>query len=145
MNKLNILQLHRIIEEKKQRRTEAFEKVLCICNKRITEAAEGQKLKTFIIVPEFIVGYPIFNLNECLEYVILALKKSGFLVKYYFPKMLYVSWDFDEIKQDKKPPPPIQIEKPKALLTSTITANKIKNKIAANATTTKTGKFALSF
>jgi hypothetical protein len=132
MSRLNILQLHQIINEKKQRKTEAFDKVLSICNKRITAAAEEQKMRTFIIVPEFVVGYPIFNMNECLEYIVQALKKNGFLVKYYFPKMLYVSWDFQELKEDKKPiVAPITIEKPKALLTSNITTNK-KGKLMLN-------------
>lgn len=142
MNKLNIMQLHQLIKERRQKKTEAFEKVMSICEKRITAAAEEQKMKTFIIVPEFIVGYPIFNMNECLEYIIQNFKKNGFLVKYYFPKMLYVSWDFDEIKEDKKPPPPIHIEKPKALLTSNIIAN-TRKAVPAIATTNKSGKFVL--
>lgn len=141
------MQLHQMIKERRQKKAEAFEKVLAICEKRITAAAQEQKLKTFIIVPEFVVGYPIFNMNECLEYIIQSLKKNGFLVKYYFPKMLYVSWDFDEIKEDKKPPPPIHIEKPKALLTSNIVANNNNNnfkKISGpNMVTNKSGKFVL--
>ena len=78
------------------------------------------------MVPEFIVGAPIYNMTECLEFVINALKKNGFLVRYYFPKMLYVSWDIDEIKSEKTQPTtvPINIQKPKALLTSGITTNR---------------------
>jgi len=124
MSKLNIMEINRIINEKKQRRYEIFERVLSICNSRIKIAAEQEHLRTFLVIPDFIIGKPSFNLNEGLEYIIQALKKNGFLVKYYFPKMLYVSWDFDEIKQEKKPLAPIQIEKPKALLTSSITTNK---------------------
>lgn len=128
MNRLNIVQLHKTILEKKQKKHEAFEKILSICHKRITTAAEYEQLKTIIIVPEFIVGYPIFNLNECLEYVINALTKNGFLVKYYFPKILYVSWDYNEISNDKKPllqqQPQFKMQKPTSLLTSNITTNK---------------------
>ena len=135
---LNILQLHRTIQEKKQKRHESFQKVLGICHSRIKGAAEGQQLKTFIVVPEFVVGFPMFNMNECLEYVIDALRKNGFLVKYYFPKILYISWDFEEIKSEKRPPEPQQQDKrlpfgqkPKALLTSNITTNK-KGRLAMN-------------
>jgi hypothetical protein len=124
MSKLNIMEINRIINEKKQKRYEIFEKILAMCNTRLKLAAEQESLRTFLVIPEFIIGKPSFSMTECLEYVIQALKKNGFLVRYYFPKMLYVSWDFDEIKQEKKPLAPIQIEKPKALLTSNITTNK---------------------
>lgn len=138
MNKLNILDLHRTIMEKKNRRCEAFEKVLSICHRRIKIAAENQLLKTLIAVPEFIVGYPIFNMNECLEYIIDSLKKNGLYVKYFFPNILYISWDYDEIDADNKSKSAlpistsVNIQKPKTLLTSNITTN-------------KNGKFQLQF
>jgi hypothetical protein len=129
---LNILQVQRIVNEKKQKTHEAYEKVLSICQKRIKDAAEGQRTKTFMVVPEFIVGYPIFDMNMCLDYVVKTLKKNGFLVEYIFPKMLYVSWDLDEIKT-KKIPIPLSLPNtnPKTLLTSSIVTNK-KGKISLN-------------
>lgn len=135
---LNILQLHRTIQEKKQKKHESFQRVLGICHKRIQTAADSQQLNTFIVVPEFVVGCPIFNMNECLEYIIDALRKNGFLVRYYFPKVLYISWDYEEIKADKIPSPQNHeaqrlggFTKPKALLTSNITTNK-KGRLAMN-------------
>lgn len=44
------------------------------------------------------MGFPVYDLNSCLTYVIDSLKKNGFLVKYYFPKVVYVSWDYNEIE-----------------------------------------------
>lgn len=139
---LNILQLHRTINEKRQKKNEAFQRVLCICHKRIQAAADGQQMMTFIVVPEFVVGFPMFNMNECLEYIIDALRKNGFLVRYYFPKILYISWDFEEIKAEKRPEAQPDAykggiaalpfgQKPKALLTSNITTNK-KGRLAMN-------------
>lgn len=124
MNRLNILELHKTIQEKRQKKQECFDRVLGTCHNRIRAAAEIQQFKTIIVVPEFVVGYPIFNINECLEYIIDALRKNGFLVRYYFPKILYVSWDFDEIKSEKKPPPAQIVQKPRALLASTLTTNR---------------------
>ena len=40
MKKLNILELHRTINEKKNRKAECYEKVLEICHKKINLAAE---------------------------------------------------------------------------------------------------------
>ena len=125
--KLNILDIHRTMMQKKARRNEAFEKVLSICHTRIKAAAEDSKMFLFFVVPEFIIGFPIFSINDCLEYIMNQLKKNGFLVKYYFPKILYVSWDLDEIEREKNIDVlniKSKLEQPKQLLTSSITSAK---------------------
>jgi len=102
MKKLNIFELHRAISEKNNRKIECYEKVLDICHKKIVVAAENKKLRIFIEVPEYVCGYPLYNINSCLKFILDSLKANGFLVKYYFPKILYISWDFEEIKGDNK-------------------------------------------
>jgi hypothetical protein len=102
MNKLNILELHRTINEKKQRKSECYEKVLEICHKKIKTAANTKKYRCLIDLPEYVYGYPLYDMNECIKYVLNSLKNNGFLVTYFFPKILYISWDFEEMKTDKK-------------------------------------------
>lgn len=99
MKQLNILELHRTINEKNNRKNECYEKVLDIFHKKISIAAEHKNLRAFIEIPEYICGYPLYNLNDCIVFVMTSLKNNGFLVQYYFPKMLYISWDFEEIKR----------------------------------------------
>jgi hypothetical protein len=101
MKKINIFELHRTIHEKNQRKEECYEKVLEYCHKKITIAAENKKLRCVIDVPEYMYGYPLYNLNDCINFIINHMQKNGFLVNYYFPKILYVSWDFEEIKKPK--------------------------------------------
>lgn len=96
--RLNIFELHRTINEKNMRKTDCYEKVLEICHRRISIAAEHRQYRIMFEVPEYVVGYPIFDINNCIKFLSKSLKGNGFLVKYYFPKVLYVSWDFDEIK-----------------------------------------------
>lgn len=103
MKRLNILELHRTINEKNMRKTETYEKVLEICHRKITLGSETKQLRCMFEVPEYIPGYPIFDLNSCIKYLLTTLKSNGFLVKYYFPKILYISWDFDEIREDSRP------------------------------------------
>lgn len=33
--------------------------------------------------------------------MVLALNNDGFFIRYYFPKLLYISWDFEEIEKKK--------------------------------------------
>ena len=107
MKSLNILELHRTINEKKTLKNEVFERVLSKCHRRIELNAENQKLKCFFEVPEFVVGYPLYDIKTCIEFTLNSLNKNGFLVKYFFPKILYISWDLDEISN--KPPDPIPV------------------------------------
>lgn len=100
--RLNILDLHRSINEKKIKRTECFEKVLETCHKKIKMCAEtSNKLNCFYEVPEYIMGYPLFDLNDCIMFIMDALNRNGFLAVYYFPKFIYISWDFEEIERNK--------------------------------------------
>ncbi len=100
--KLNIFELHRTINEKNQRKAECYEKVLEICHRKITMATNHKQLRTLFEVPEYVYGFPIFDINDCITFLLKNLKSNGFLVKYYFPKVLYISWDFDEIKQNEQ-------------------------------------------
>lgn len=103
MKRLNILELHRTINEKNMRKTETYEKVLEFCHRKITLGSQTRQLRCMYEVPEYIPGYPIFDLNSCIKFLMATLKANGFLVKYYFPKILYISWDFDEIREESNP------------------------------------------
>lgn len=98
---INILDLHRTINEKNLKKNECYEKVLDICHKRIRLANDNNSLRLIFEIPEFIYGYPLFDLNACIKYLLNSLKLNGFLVNYYFPKILYISWDFKEIDMQK--------------------------------------------
>lgn len=102
MKKLNILELHRTINEKNMKKTETYEKVLEICHRKITLGSQTKQLRCMFEVPEYVPGYPIFDLNSCIKFLLTTLKANGFLVTYYFPKILYISWDFEEIKAESK-------------------------------------------
>jgi hypothetical protein len=47
----------------------------------------------FYIVPEVIFGFPKYNLNECIAYLIEKLQENGFNVKYTHPNLLFISWN----------------------------------------------------
>jgi hypothetical protein len=102
MKAINILELHRTINSKKSLQREIYDIVLGKCHKRIELMTENLNLKCFFKIPSFVVGYPLYDLNKCIEHILESLKKNGFIVKYFFPNYLYISWDFNEI--EKTPP-----------------------------------------
>ena len=102
MKAINILELHRTINSKKNLQREIYDIVLGKCHRRIELMTENLHLKCFFKIPSFVLGYPLYDLNKCIEHVVESLQKNSFIVKYYFPNFLYISWDLDEI-QNKKP------------------------------------------
>ena len=60
----------------------------------------------YFVMPEVLVGYPNYDFNECLLYIISSLENDGFLTKYIHPNLLLISWNHwipqyvrDEIKR----------------------------------------------
>ena len=94
-SKINIDDLY----EKKQRRDlkqmSIFNKILGRIHKRIHHTASKKNItENFIwfIVPEYIVGEPIYDQGECIGYLVSQLEKNGFHIKYVHPNTLFISW-----------------------------------------------------
>jgi len=105
MTSVNVKDLNRMIETRKLDRNVAFNRIYDMCQQRIISHAKKDMLRMVFEMPEFILGIPPFNLNDALTHVIDRLKNNGFLVMYFFPKLLYISWDMDEITGKKSVQP----------------------------------------
>jgi hypothetical protein len=101
MYRLNIHDVQRRIHEKNEKKIQCYEKILAFCNKRILSNVDREKAKCFFEFPEYVVGFPLFDMNACMEYCKRNLISSGFLVQYHFPNKFYISWDINEIKEYK--------------------------------------------
>ena len=111
MSMINIDELNKINEDRNKRRLEIYDKVLKKCHKRIKTIAYSPRGGTFCfyIVPTFIFGIPIYDMNTCIVYMVKHLVKNGFEVNYTHPNLLYISWfnrkNAIEYKKKKEPPP----------------------------------------
>lgn len=99
---MNIYDLYRGIQQKKMKRIKSYDAVLSKCYAHIQKAADTELFQTFFEVPVFIVGLPLYDLNHCTAYIITQLRNNGFLVTYYFPRILYISWEIKEIRDKKE-------------------------------------------
>ena len=84
MKNLNIYELHEEINKKKNKRNQSFEHVLETCHRKIKTASTKELVKVFFDVPEFVIGLPVYDLSECIKYIMKSLEENGFLVRYYF-------------------------------------------------------------
>ena len=98
----NAKDVSRIIIDKRNKIIECFEKVVELCHVQITRAAENNFTHCIFEVPEFILGYPMYDINECIVHVLKRLKENEYNVSYFFPKIIYVMWPIEENKDDKQ-------------------------------------------
>lgn len=81
------------LHRRKVMQHECFKKILEKCFNRIKKAALVSKMQMCVYeVPEFMLGHPFYNMQECIIYLIDQLKDRGYNVRYYFPKSIVVQW-----------------------------------------------------
>ena len=68
-------------------------------------------------VPPYLMGYPIYDMQETLEFLIQSLKENGFYVKTTKPTVLFISWQKQYIE------PHIKANEPRRFLQNVLSQN----------------------
>lgn len=91
---INIDDLYEKKREKDLKKLELFKKQLALVHKRIKDASHQKENNTacWYVVPEYILGVSKFDNPGCIAYLMDMLEKNKFLVKYYHPNAIYISW-----------------------------------------------------
>jgi hypothetical protein len=114
------LEPRNLFEKRVQRdraRLRAYDQILGQIHSRIKTTAElpGNPCYLLYTVPPFILGLPAIDLQDCIVYIVHQLRVGGFLVRFTYPNLLYISWAHYEqeymreqnpITQAMKPPEP---------------------------------------
>ena len=92
--KINIDDLYEKKQQSELKQISIFNKILARIHKRITHISRTKKAEThtFFVVPEYIIGQPVYDKAECLGYLVSQLDNNGFHVKYIHPNTLFISW-----------------------------------------------------
>lgn len=98
MSSLSIDELYETTNSKNIKRLQYFDDILKKIHTRIKYYAKMEKMHCFYQIPEFIIGKPLYNVNDLRDYIINSLKKNGFKLVYIDPNWLFISW---EIKSKK--------------------------------------------
>lgn len=102
MSSLNINNLYDKINERNTKRIEKFDNILKKVHARIIYNANLEKTYCFFQIPEFIIGVPLYNVNDLKQYILSSLKKNGFKLIYIDPNWLFIGWDLNSIKKPKE-------------------------------------------
>ena len=89
----SITKLHEERDEKVKSKNGIFKIILNKCVEKIVYTNRYTD-KTFIIfeVPKVLIGYPSYDMNSCMSYMISRLSNSGYIVEFIEPFYLYIDW-----------------------------------------------------
>jgi hypothetical protein len=103
MNKISLHDLYEIKKKKDNKICDAYNVILNGCNKKIKTIAEMGGQSLYYVIPPIIIGYPLYDYNKCLNYIITTLQKSGLFVSAILSKnMIYISWKIEDISKNSK-------------------------------------------
>lgn len=102
MSSLDINNLYDRINERNSKRLEKFDDILKKVHNRILYNANLEKTYCFFQIPEFIIGVPLYNVNDLKNYLITCLKKDRFTLIYVEPNWLFISWELNNLKKPKE-------------------------------------------
>ena len=103
MSLIDINELHEKTRELRDRKIKIYDSVLQKCHHRIKLVSKMTPLNQwcFFIIPKVVFGIPLYNLAECVEYLVRLLSDNGFKVAYTHPNLLLITW-FESDKQNTK-------------------------------------------
>lgn len=89
----SVNEIHKKQKEKEQSRLKIYQMIGTKCFKKIKETSANEELFCFFRLPEYIPGLPIYNMTECVMFLLNLLHEKGFNARYVDPFMIYISWN----------------------------------------------------
>tara|TARA_B110001454_G_C12709154_1_gene429944 strand:+ start:1484 stop:2074 length:591 start_codon:yes stop_codon:yes gene_type:complete len=93
-DKINMDDLYTQRKKTEEHKIKIYQKILARVHKKIKTIARSRNNKRFcfFLLPEFVLGIPRYDIATCTSYIIAKLMENGFLVKYTYPNLLFISW-----------------------------------------------------
>ena len=100
MSSLNINTLFEEQDKKVLNRLKMFDDILVQIHNKIIYNSKNKTFFCTFQIPEFLIGKPIYKVEDLRKYLIDSLKRDKFDVLYTHPNLLFVSWE--KKKNDKR-------------------------------------------
>ena len=106
-DKMNMDELYEVKQKSDLTKLNIFNKLLNRIHIKIKTISRKKtnEQHCWFVMPEILVGYPNYDISECLLFILNRLETNGFLVRYIHPNLLFITWDHyvpqyvrDEIK-----------------------------------------------
>lgn len=104
MTTVSLHELYSISKEKERKQTQIFDKVLDMSSKKIKYIASFGGYNCFFTIPGVVLGLPLYDHIQCIDYIVDVWRKKGFLVQ-RLPKpnenTIYISWSPNDVNYKK--------------------------------------------
>jgi hypothetical protein len=134
--KIDLDELYETKHKQDLNRVEYFNKTLKQIHTKVKITARQRNQPNFctFVMPQFIIGYPNYNKEECVSYVVSSLIENGFKCKYVHPNLLFICWDHyvpNYVRKEIKLKTGLSIDS---------NGNKIEHKVSFNKPNSKSDK-----
>lgn len=102
-NKISLYDLYEIKKKKEAKINSAFNIILNACYKKIKSIANMGGQSLYYTIPPIQIGYPLYNYNDCMNYITTTLKKNGLYISilpYPNHNMIYISWKIEDVSNN---------------------------------------------
>jgi hypothetical protein len=86
------LELIKQQKEKEDRKKETYEKIYIHIEKKIITASTGNYYYTWYQIPEFLIGLPMYSVEDCQKYIQKKLHSNGFDTELFESNLIYIKW-----------------------------------------------------
>lgn len=102
----SIQDIHKKQKDRENNRISIYKKIASKCFKKIKETSLNECTFCFYQLPEYIPGLPIYNITECVMFILNLLKEKGFNARYCEGFYIYISWNLPKpnLKLIEQPP-----------------------------------------
>lgn len=84
-----------LINQQKERekiKYKTFSKIYEQIDKKINLASSSNYYYIWYEIPQFLIGYPLYNYKECIIVIVNKLKQNGFEIEEFEPTLLLIKW-----------------------------------------------------
>ena len=93
MSSLNINSLFEEQDKKVLNRLKLFDDILVQIHNKIKLNSKNKTFYCTTSIPEFLIGKPLYKVEDLRKYLIDSLKRDKFDVLYMHPNLLFISWE----------------------------------------------------
>jgi hypothetical protein len=79
-------------KEREKIKYKTFSKIYSNIEKKISLASSSNFYYVWYEIPEFIMGFPLYNLDECKTIVVKQLKDNGFDIEEFNNNIILIKW-----------------------------------------------------
>ena len=87
--------IQKYYDEKQLKKKKTYNKIILRIMRLMKETAENGKNMCMYVVPEIILGMPIYNMKECILYIQNTLEQKGFQSAHAEPNIILIFWKLE--------------------------------------------------